>query len=78
MEEVSVQRLKARKRGQISRTASLLHYSLLAALESFWMLTLVDLEARPLTQVAGRHRQQKVPGAGGTGAESRKLPGGVR
>ena len=61
MEEVTVHRLKARKRGQISRTASLLHYSLLPALESFWTLTLVDLKARPPTQVAGK---QKVPGAG--------------
>lgn len=65
MEEVTVHTLKARKRRQISRTASLLHYSLLLPLENFWTLTLVDLEAGPLTQGAGKHRQQKVVGAWG-------------
>lgn len=52
---MTVHRLKARKRGQISRTASLLHYSLLPALESFWTLTLVDPEAGPPTQVGVSH-----------------------
>lgn len=75
---MTVHRLKARKWGQISRTSSLLHYSLLPPLESFWTLTLADLEAGPPTEVAGKQRLQKVPGAGGAGQEGRKLQGGVR
>lgn len=65
MEEVTVHRLKSRKLGQISKTASLLHQSLLPPLESFWTLTLVDLEAGPPTQVAGKHSQQIVLVQGG-------------
>lgn len=60
MEEVTVHKLKARKWRQISKAASLLHHSLLPPLEIFWTLTLVNLEARPPTQVAGKHSQQKV------------------
>lgn len=41
---MTVHSLKARKWGHICRTASLLHYSLLPLLESFWTLTLVDLK----------------------------------
>lgn len=62
---MTVHRLKARKWGQISKTASLLHHSLLPPLESFWTLTLVDLEAGPPTQVAGKHSQQNVLVPGG-------------
>lgn len=60
---MTVHRLKGRKGvgggGQICRTTSLL-----PPLERFRMLTLVDLEAGPPTQVAGKHRQQKISGAG--------------